>query len=109
MSTRETLFQQLDSLKADSGLPSVVVADTSGLLIAAAKDATTPEETAALAALRVEGNPARGELVDGRVKARSIEVGAEQVVVGALGDTAICAQVFDALEGAVRDGLSRHP
>lgn len=107
MSTpRERLFQQLDSAAAERGLPSLVVADRSGLLIAASESSTASEETAALSALRAEGDVARAELVEGRVKARRVDLGDDEVIVGALGDTAIVAQVFDDLETVVRDGLT---
>lgn len=106
ITARQRLFDRLDTAAAEKGLPSLVVADQSGLLIAASAGSTGSDETAALSALRAEGNDARSEVVEGRVKARAVDLGDEQVIVGALGDTAIVAQVFDDLEETVRNGLT---
>lgn len=107
MSQNETapaarLTAELGHLAETYGLPSLVVADQAGLLVAAADGAAEVDEVAALSALRAVGDGRRPEVASGRVKAREIPVGGEVLVVGALGDTNVCAAVFDRAERAVK-------
>lgn len=107
MSQNETapaarLTAELGHLAETYGLPSLVVADSAGLLVAAADGAAEVDEVAALSALRAVGDTRRPEVASGRVKAREVQVQGEVLVVGALGDTNVCAAVFDRAERAVR-------
>ncbi|MEZ4317580.1 MAG: hypothetical protein R3F61_08745 [Myxococcota bacterium] len=99
------LDSELGSAARTHAVPSLVIADRAGLLIASAPEGTANEEVAALAALRADGHMGRSEVVEGRVKAREVHVGDDVVVMGAIGDTAICAAVFDEVEDTVRQTL----
>lgn len=107
MSRTVALESKLDHAARTHALSSVVVADQHGLPVAAPNGAASVDEVAAVAVLRATGDARCGELVqDRKVKARKVNVGDQDVVIGAIGDTAICAAVFDELEDSVREALS---
>lgn len=107
MSRDAKLSRQLDDIARDSTLPSLVLADESGLLVAAASNSTQSDEVAALSALRAGGDERRSEVAAGRVKARAIDVGGDTVLVGGIGDTHVTRPVFDRVEAMVKDVLQR--
>lgn len=100
------LDAQLGAAARTFAVPSLVVADQSGLVVASAPQGSMVDEVAALSALRASGHNGRAEVVDGRVKARQVQVGEEVLVLGAIGDTAICSAVFDEVESAVQNTLT---
>lgn len=106
LSRTSSLESHLGQTARSHGVPSLVVADEAGLPMAASSDAVAVDEVAAISALRASGDESRSELVNGRVKARAVDVGGHQVLLGAIGDTAICAAVFDEVEDAVKQTLA---
>ena len=99
----ERLNTKLDTLAKANDLPSLVVADDQGLLVAASDSASQADEVAALCAVQENGVSPRKTIEGDRVKARTVVMGERTVVMGALGDTAICAAVFDVAEEAVKE------
>lgn len=103
--TRERLAHDLDQAAAEAGVPSLVVADRAGLLIAGAGDQA--DVVAAVGSLRADGHPGRAELIDGRVKAREVDLGDERVVLAAVGDTVVTAAAFDKVIATVKAELGQ--
>lgn len=97
----------LDQVATELDLPSLVLADDSGLLMAAGRGAREADEVAALAALRAADVAGRDEVASGRVKGRAVSVGDGHVVLGALGDTAITSAAFDRVSRTVSETLAR--
>lgn len=104
-STDQRLTQALDLIAKEHGLPSLVVADDGGLLVAAATDADDREAVAAYAASRVAGVPQTPDMVKMRVKAREVSMRRGNLVVGAVGDTAICGVALARAAKDVQDVL----
>jgi predicted regulator of Ras-like GTPase activity (Roadblock/LC7/MglB family) len=102
----DRLDAKLSRVATDHAVPSLVVADRSGLVVASAGDDTQAEGVAALTALRASGDQSRAELASGRVKSRPVDIGDDVVLLGAIGDTAICSAVFDEAEEEVKRHLA---
>lgn len=102
----DRLRDALDEATRATGV-RVVVADAAGLPVTASTGTPEIDALAAVAALRASGDAGRAEVVAGRVKARTVPVGDATLVVGAVGDTAICGAVFDRVAPAVAETLGR--